>query len=68
MQKTREQQVDELVKELMQSCPYEYNSKLYWIYNAGLMSTIVKRLAVIDYALARDLAAIAERNNKKKNF
>ena len=66
MQKTRKQEIAELMTRVEQSCPYEYNSKLYWIYCAGLYSAVIKRLAVHDYSLCRDLAAIAERNENKK--
>jgi hypothetical protein len=66
MQKTREQQIAELLVRVEQSCPYEYNTKLYWIYTAGLYSGIVKRLAASDYTIIRDLKAIAERLEQKK--
>jgi hypothetical protein len=66
MQKTRAQQISELMARVESSCPYEYNSKLYWIYCAGLYSAIIKRLAVSDYTLSRDLTAIAERLEQKK--
>jgi hypothetical protein len=66
MQKKREQQIAELMARVESSCPYEYNTKLYWIYCAGLYSAIIKRLAVHDYSLVRDLTEIAERNEQKK--
>ena len=66
MHKTRADEIDLLIKRVEQSCPYEYNSKLYWIYTAGLYSTLIKQLAVHDYTLCRDLAKIAERLEQKK--
>ncbi len=66
MQKTREQQITELLNSIEQQSPYEYNSKLYWIYMAGLYSVILKQRAITDYILSRDLTEISERLAQKR--
>jgi hypothetical protein len=66
MQKTREQQITELLNSIEQQSPYEYNSKLYWIYMAGLYSVILKQRAMSDYILSRDLTEIAARLARKQ--
>ena len=66
MPNSRENEIAKLLQRVEQSCPYEYNSKLYWIYTAGLYSVIIKRLALHDYTLCRDLTKIAERLEQKK--
>lgn len=66
MQKTREQQITELLNSIEQQSPYEYNSKLHWIYMAGLYSVILKQRAMSDYILSRDLTEIAARLARKQ--
>lgn len=52
---TRKQEMDLLVSELMLQCPYPYNSKEYWIYNAGLMGSILARYAQYDCMIKQEL-------------
>jgi hypothetical protein len=54
-QKTRAQEMKELVESVMHQCPYAYNSKEYWIYNAGLFGTILARHAEADWILRQEL-------------
>lgn len=54
--------MQQLVDELMLSCPYAYNSKEYWIYNAGLLRTMVARYSETDWIIRNEITARTRSN------
>lgn len=54
---TKQQEMQQLLEQLMRACPYPYNSKEYWIYNAGLMGTMLARYAATDMIIRNEIQA-----------
>lgn len=64
---TTKNKITQLVQQVIDTCPYEYNSKLYWIYTTGMLRTILIDTAQQDSTVRARLQQIRDCNRVRYN-